>query len=680
MMLDKVTEMVAHMIGIFHTEMEDQRMRDVYTAFKALKAADPDGDPIAAVAVSLKASYELGAFAPRLDHETPSPTASALEPITPHYWSAAQPISIFNRFLPAEEGASPSGGGLGFGGSFAVAAPTLEPPGSVAVITVQMAFLSDDDWLMLGDGTTVFTDPSVFLNDLLVYQGIAASLTAPLEAAPLMPGPDARDDAVALHAGISGFVGGAVVGSIEHVAHGADAFDVHQNGDAAPELAVLDDVMPAYLKEKAGQDESELPEEDAGHDWPDPFAGLGDTDAAMPYRPDVEAGHLVVAGGNTMINQVTISSAWLDAPVIAVMGDVAQLNVIAQINVLVQHAPGGIGVAAPSTSINSAEIARTSTMPKADPDADPEQKGADGSPNLPSNWVVTRIEGDLISVNHVSQFSFQTDHDRAEVTFSGSSTFIGLGDNTIVNLTDLAELGFGYDLIMVGGAMISVNWIHQINVLIDNDAVTYSGAFPVGVQVGDNLLFNGAQIGATGIDHYAEMTSNFAGASESLADGAKTIGSDVAHDPLFEGVDLLRVLYIEGDLTTVNWLEQTNVMGDSDQVHLALDDFLAATGASADVIMGSNALINLASISQYGTDSTVMVGGDVYDDALLYQAELIDTDADPLGVGMPALAPAAVAFLADDMLGPEGAQIDTPIQPTAPEAQESPDMMQTMLA
>jgi len=678
MMLDKVTEMVAHMIGIFHTEMEDQRLRDVYDAFKALKAADPDGEPISAIAASLKAPYELGSFAPRLEYAEQSPTASALDPIAPTYWSAAHPINFFKRFLPAEEGVFSSAGHV-FGGGVARLAPTLEPPGSVAVITVQVAFLSDDDWLMLGDGTATFTEPGVFLNDLLVYQSIAASMTAPLGAAPLMPGPEARDDAVALHAGISAFVGGAVAGSTEHVAHGAEAFGVHQNGGVVAELPILDDVMPAYLKEKAGQEESELPG-DAGRDWPDPFAGLGDPDAAMPYQPDVDAGHLVVAGGNTMINQVAIFSAWLDAPVIAVMGDVAQMNVIAQVNVLVQHASGGIGAVAPSTSINSAEIARTSTKPDADPEADAEQDGSGGAINLPSDWAVTRIEGDLISVNHVSQFSFQTDHDRAEISFSDSSIFIGLGDNTIFNLTDLAELGFGYDLIMVGGAMISVNWIHQANVLIDNDAVTYAGAFPTGVQLGDNLLFNGAQISATGIDDYAEMTSNFAGATESLADGATTIGSDVAHDALFEGVDLLRVLYIEGDLTTVNWLEQTNILGDSDQVHLAMDDFLAAKGASADVIMGSNALINLASISQHGTDSTVMVGGDVYDDALLYQAELIDTDAAPLGVGMPALAPAAVAFLADDMLAPEGAQIDTPILPTATEGHETPDMMQTMLA
>jgi len=45
-----------------------------------------------------------------------------------------------------------------------------------------------------------------------------------------------------------------------------------------------------------------------------------------------------------------------------------------------------------------------------------------------------------------------------------------------------------------------------------------------------------------------------------------------------------------------------------------------------------------------------MVGGEVYDDILLYQAELIETDGDPLDVTQAPLANEAVAFLADDMV------------------------------
>ncbi|WP_157059013.1 hypothetical protein [Loktanella sp. 5RATIMAR09] len=115
-------------------------------------------------------------------------------------------------------------------------------------------------------------------------------------------------------------------------------------------------------------------------------------------------------------------------------------------------------------------------------------------------------------------------------------------------------------------------------------------------------------------------------------------------------------------------------------MHLALDGFEAATGASPTVTTGSNSTINIATINAYGTDSHVAVQGEVYSDALLYQAELIDTDADPLGVDMPALATEAVAFLADDMLSPDIGPADAPIIATSAESTATPDVMQTMLA
>mgnify|MGYP007046379914 CR=1 FL=1 len=115
-------------------------------------------------------------------------------------------------------------------------------------------------------------------------------------------------------------------------------------------------------------------------------------------------------------------------------------------------------------------------------------------------------------------------------------------------------------------------------------------------------------------------------------------------------------------------------------MHLALENLETTTGAIATVTTGSNATINAAAINEFGVDSQVAVNGDVYDDALLYQANLIDTDADPLGVAMPALANEAVAFLADDMMGPDVTPEDTAIVATATESTASSDVMQSMLA
>ena len=175
------------------------------------------------------------------------------------------------------------------------------------------------------------------------------------------------------------------------------------------------------------------------------------------------------------------------------------------------------------------------------------------------------------------------------------------------------------------------------------------------------------------------LTDAFAAAGADLANGAQDIGADVAQDSLFEGTSLLRVLYIDGDFTTLNIVEQTNIFGDNDQVHMALADFENATGAEVTLTTGSNALTNSAKINEYGVDSEIMVAGDVYEDALLYQAELVDTDANPLGVGVSDLASEAVVYLADHML--TDAMPETELAaPTIEDGSTSPDVMQVMLA
>ena len=229
--------------------------------------------------------------------------------------------------------------------------------------------------------------------------------------------------------------------------------------------------------------------------------------------------------------------------------------------------------------------------------------------------------------------------------------------------------------------MISMNWVSQVNVMLDNDTLSCNGAGAVELNGSDNLLYNGATINTTGVDSYGEMSDHFAAAGNSFAEGGNGLSSAVARDSVFEGTELLRVLYIEGDLTTINWVDQTNVLGDSDQVHLAMENVEEATGVAATVTAGSNATINLASINEYGVDSQVSVGGDVYDDALLYQAELIDTNAAPTGVDLPALTSEAVVFLADSMIGAESdGDPDLPIAATTPENVETPDIMQAMPA
>ena len=68
-MLDKVTEMVAHMIGIFHTTMEEGRMRDSYLKSVAHRHTDTDTAPLLSETPTLKAPYQLEDFTPRIRYE-----------------------------------------------------------------------------------------------------------------------------------------------------------------------------------------------------------------------------------------------------------------------------------------------------------------------------------------------------------------------------------------------------------------------------------------------------------------------------------------------------------------------------------------------------------------------------------------------------------------------------------
>lgn len=680
MLMDKMTEMVAHLIGIFHTTLEEERMRDTFDKFKALQAADTDNDPIAAMEIAFKAKYTLDGFTPGLRYADQTQFNPWSDIASPSYSEVNYPIANLPQI-----GSAPTNTFSTFNQALGGGAPrlTLEPPSSVAVIVAQSAFLTDNDLILLGSGETVFTDPAEFLAEQQQYQTIAMAIAAPISAEMITPGEDATLEAIALHSQLSDANITTLSGVIANMLHGADVAGIHINGENVDEGAVLDDLWPVF-KSDDQNDVDETEDTDgasADHEFPDAFDGLDDG-YSNDSSNDIDDGHAVVAGANTLVNEIAINSAWLDAPVISVMGDVVHLNVISQINVLVDHDTGTFGDVVESTAINAATFSVTSTTPVPE-EGDEEEETVSSSTEslgLPSNWAVTHIEGDLIALNQIHQYNFVTDNDRAEITFSSANTYIGMGDNTVINITSLSELGFGYDLIMIGGSMISVNWINQINVLIDNDTVTFTGDIPDGLSGSDNLLFNSATINSVGLDSYGEMQDNFVAASEALANGALTIDESVAHDSVFEGVELLRVLYIEGDLTTVNWIEQTNVMGDSDQVHLALEDLEAATGATATVTTGSNSVINIATVNEYGIDTSVAVNGDVYDDALLYQAELIDTDADPLGVNMPTLASEAVVFLADDMLGPDIGPTDAPIVATASESTTSSDVMQSMLA
>ena len=803
MKLDPTTESIAHFIGLFELAVEELRLRQDYLEFR-LKQAEANQAPVTEiVGVRLTAPYALGGYEPELAYDPGAPDGPQLVHVSVELPDVPEVPS------PPAAPAPPSHEVEAIAETVATIVPqigfALAPPGSLVAVTLQSANLYDNDLLLSGLGTS-FTSPEAL-------QSILGTIVAQAEALVGFAILDLAGDAdwMAFAREMLGEIEGAesTVGPAEmHAFRGEDAAGLIVDGavveevEEAPEWT---DLLPLYLRpEDALADEAteDDPDEDGATlvSRTESVGGTGETEVLSKHdfsrdfgteAPDpfaLDPGHEVVAGANKAINEIAVASSWIDAPMIVVRGDVAKIDAISQVNVLVEHDTiDGVATDQGSTARNVAEITETSSRDPAEPQP--------SSDVLPEAWQVVRVEADLVQVNWVKQFTFATDFDRAEVTFSGQSTFIGLGENEIVNSAVLNELGYHFDLIFVGGDMIDATIVSQKNVLFDSDKIVtslYGGADPrdgtitapeldtdphaapatdpapaaevseepddqawaaaaaaenangaeppssgqagvtatpetveaqvslrdaAGTQAGpgpapdldalpdegerdvaasedpaadeiqaqpalsvaDNLLYNQATLKQTGIDTFAEMTEAFAATAETLAEGAETIAREVAQDLMFAGKEALRVLQVDGSLAKINVFEQTNIVGDADQIRLEIAALRDQLEGEFQLIAGSNALVNLASAIEHGVDSTIMAGGRVYDDAFIHQAELFDVDAGPSGVKLSGLANEAIAaFLTEDTIA---AELGDGIAPTANyEAPSQVDVMQTALA
>jgi hypothetical protein len=635
MSLDPITESIAHFIGHFQIAVEEARLRDNYNEFRALERkeddeARPEFGPVRLTAPLAPEGYDPTVKAP------PAPAAPLVGAAGPAF--AEMPagpgffpdLDLATLFPPGDPMSSQGGG--------SVLLPFVPIPSSVATITLQSIGLSDND--VLGDPEAAgFLPPDVFaalLQGAIALADEMMPLSLDAVTGAVLDDPLA---AIALIDSLADVALPAIDGVTGSVRFDDDAEGRFINGVAIEdELPLRDDLLPAYLQRKhADPDDGDAAAKDIK--W------MSEVGYVKPDVPDAQ--HAVTAGANELTNAAVIYTNWIDAAVIAVAGDVVSFDAVAQVNVLSDRDTlDGHAFAGPAASkaVNAAEFSTTASSLKS-------PGFADGA-GLPSVWNLKSIKGDVILANHVKQHSFVTDTDRLDLTFTAATTTVVAGENQTFNLFDVEEIGFGYDLILVGGSMVTMNLVSQTNVLLDDDAFTGPGLGDAALSGDDNLVANTARILREGADEHVEMARAFADALKDMAKGAADLAEEVARDNAFAGLETLRALHIEGNLTQLNLIDQVNYLGDQDQVHMALDAVASMIGGAAvSVSTGANALMNAATIMTAGLDSKIMAGGAIYDDALLYQAELIDTDAAPNGVSVKALASEAVAFLADDMVG-----------------------------
>ncbi|WP_457648148.1 hypothetical protein [Profundibacter sp.] len=643
MAFDDKSEIIAHFIGIFETNSEAARLRTDYDKFRSeVKKFDGPND-LLNVNVQVTSPFAANGFEPGMNINSASRSLqiNVAPPIHTLQDAAIKALNIQKiplGTLPDLPMDSQIGG---FGAySFTY---FLQPPSSVATINIQENFLIDDDVFANVDLGIQFTGPSVFHTAVNALANTAESLQ--IVKIPDLP---ANGDAIAQNAlatveALATATAPELEGATIDLVHGQGATGTVENGNSVEESSSLNDAMPDVRQPDEGQG-----------------------------TPNGAPGHVVNTGSSTLVNQAVVTTNWLDAPVIAVMGDYVSVSAVGQVNVWndTDTTNNAADVVIPSTThgLNSSLITTVANAVA--------ESGYTGGPET---VVVTRIEGDVVNVNYVQQYNFAYDNDVVSVTFSATETYLELSDNTLVNQVDLVEFGFHYDLIVVGSDMIDLRVISQTNVLLDTDSIHVEGSFSGNIDGSDNLLWNEALIYQSGVNTVEDMPDFYANTASMLESGSNNVNDGVLSDEALDGTQVLRVLYIEGDMLDVQAIEQVNVLGDADQVALVSETIQSEDGANIEIITGSNALINVASIIDLGVDSTVYVGGDQYSDAMLYQAGFVSTE-DPLVVSdTSGLASEAVLFLADDMI--EAAQTGSDLDIAPVISNEPPaDVMQSVLA
>lgn len=635
--MDKFTEEISHFIGFFHISLENARAREAYTEF-AVTRAQFEVEKLPVHTSEFGAPFDLLGFDPSFGYRSPAPD---------HWYVPTRLVDA--PPVPADRTVGYVMDGRPLPDLFKDAAGTpmktahsfsqeIEPPGSIVNHFSQAISLSDDDYFGVGGHGLTFNPDTV--DDAAVLGGFEeASALSPL-------GNFAR-------AGSSEDLIGVietVIEQLEDVPGDHDAIQLHisatsidgiyVNGELVEEAPVIEDYH-------AFDDDVSVEEEDADDQGVNTWFS---DDGTVVIDASVE----VHAGGNTLINNVVLQNIWTGATMTVVGGDHVEVNAIVQINALWDADDISAAVSGWAKDASANEMYNIATFDHLDT-SNGSKSDASGADGYPAFWAVTEIHGDLMIVNWLEQIIFMSDDDVGIISSSGVTTSVIAGDNFAVNHASVFELGFFYDLIIIGGSIYDANIIHQMNVLFDNDFVGTTGDFQTSgegsVSSSGNLLWNQARIGTIGdADRFDSLSQDQADTLASFADGKGTVAPELLSDEAFAGLQGLRVLYISGDLINLQYIRQTNILGDSDQIALAMDAISPDLDATWTIETGSNTLINNATIIDLDAVGKTYIGGEQYSQETLFQAELITSHPDFGNPNPDALVNEAVLFLDDSML------------------------------
>ena len=660
---DTTTEIVAHFLGYFEMAVEGMRTRLTYEEILADAALSPEDPDLEQLSADIAQKFALGSYQPGVVYVPPSwlihgdgaPEASTAPPP-----SISVPFQQTVPELPAHVGDASE--------------PPLAPvsgsePGSVIAIIAQQVVLSDNDIVVLGD----YDGPLVF------HSGADAAITLMHDAAAAISEPVAGNSALHAESDVPEF--------IEQVAELIASMATSQAPPADTTINTTEAIEAIYVNGQVVEATPDLtralPEHGLGALEGPADEGASSAQAGLA-GDDVADSVTLDAGGNLLHNEAAVFNGGLTSAVFAVAGDYVQLDAIVQTNAyfdtdsVADGAPGAAGNVPGATAAVNVAIFEQETR-------DVMGDAAEANPGVtPNNWQISVVAGDMIFVEWMTQYIFQSDQDMAVLASAGATTTVTTGENVGLNSVSFTNIGLYYDLILIGGSLYDANIVVQTNVLYDNDTIDFLGGgdAPAGngsLSTSGNLLWNQASILNIGPTEFeTALPSHYHEAMDGLDAGDSYMPTGFGADGMFEGIQLLRVLYIAGDVYDLRYVEQTNILGDADYVAFEMAELRGnSANTEFNISTGANALINVATIVDHDAlGDTAYVGGDVYADAILIQADIIATGPD--NPGGDALVTEVIAFLeVDDACDMSMEELG----PTPPSADGPPaDIMQSVLA
>ncbi len=669
--MDKVTEAIAHFIGLFQITEEQARLRESYESFKQAQRASSDDPQWDQVGVSFKSPYQFKDHDPQLHYVPPAPQVEPLTsshpighnpphiPVSPKGISADHPgyenIAIKQTVSIVVTQSAPSG-----------AAPdiSIDPPGQIAVAINQENHLTDNDYVGIG-GSGLFVGqigaPDAALEALVeqMHSSSALSESAPPGSVEEMA--DFIDNVAAeLKAAAAAYeandapqdVGDGLI-QTSFVVHDEAIEGIYVNGKAAIEMPSIQDYLPdgSMLAEDAGSPQDGPANQGVNGTGASASGSYTKGEGSLAQQPSVT----LEAGGNTLVNSAIINNKSLSSTVTAIGGKNVEVNAIVQQNAWSDLDSIGSSLSEWSKDAQTTKAFNLASFKHVDPSESAAVPASNGTPQMAG---FTKIDGDLIFMDWVKQLNFVTDNDVHTMSSSGSISNVVTGGNMAFNSTSLAEFGSFFDLIMVGKDFYDGSIIKQTNLLLDDDIAGAVNGFDTNgkgsVSASGNLLWNEAKLANVGGSaKFDNLPDHYQKTMDALASGKMTIDDGVYSDDAFMGLAGLRVLYVTGSIIDLKYISQMNILGDSDQVALAMDK-AGINNADWTVNTGANVLLNTAAITDHDTLAKSYAAKGQYSDEFLVQSELVKMDNLALNHDADALINEAVAFLGDEAgdLGP----------------------------